>query len=300
MRLILVIFSLFIAGCSHPAAIQARWENFSEAWHLSNGKIDVVVVPSIGRIMHFGPTTGHNVLWVQPDAARYNKQYVGFDNYGGEKIWLWPQETWPPAGDGIRYHAEYRDNVLTLTSEVIAPYNIQIIRTIALHASKPSMTVTSRFKPATPEAKPPRVALWTVAQIRLPDLVNVELDRDAHPPYIADLGILPAWPITSLKDRTATFVRDPKLEAKSGLESSAITIVYPEIALRYTATHVAHGLFDPHTRAQVYVQSDTFNTHPPHLPPYAEIEFVSSWPTDSDPWPALIVTWSLDQVVAAD
>lgn len=58
--------------------------------------VEMVIVPDINRIVRFGRPGGPNLLWVDPEAE--NGPAMPWKNWGGEKLWFWPQERWPELG----------------------------------------------------------------------------------------------------------------------------------------------------------------------------------------------------------
>ncbi len=93
-------------GEAPPAALPAApsgariertsWGGWSDAYRLTNGTIEVVVVPASGRILHYGYTGAANLLWQNASAVGGLPWRPGtWTNYGGSKTWIWPQEDWP-------------------------------------------------------------------------------------------------------------------------------------------------------------------------------------------------------------
>ena len=71
VALLLIVLSL--SGCSpspkqritQPPQLQrVQYGPFDEAYRLSNGTVEVVVVPALGRIMRYGYIGQRNVLWI--------------------------------------------------------------------------------------------------------------------------------------------------------------------------------------------------------------------------------------------
>ena len=69
MRLIksfvlLVLMSLPVAAGVEVSTIE--YEGWQGAVEIKNAEVRLVVVPSIGRIMHYGFADGQNILWSDP------------------------------------------------------------------------------------------------------------------------------------------------------------------------------------------------------------------------------------------
>lgn len=75
-----------------PVISQLKYEG-RDAYRLSDGRTEAVIVPSLGRIMRYGLVNGPNLLWNAPKDAVAN--WGGWKNYGGDKNWLAPQKSWP-------------------------------------------------------------------------------------------------------------------------------------------------------------------------------------------------------------
>src|SRR5690349_12117268 len=76
---------------SSTAISPVKW-NDREAWQITDGKTEAIVVPSIARVMRFGAVGGTNWLW-QPPAGQ--EMQGAWKNIGGEKAWVAPQGQWP-------------------------------------------------------------------------------------------------------------------------------------------------------------------------------------------------------------
>ena len=75
----------------HDATIARTTYQNRPAYRLTNGTVEAVVVPSIGRVMRWGKIGGPNLLW-NNDPSKITE--TGWKNYGGDKTWLSPQIYW--------------------------------------------------------------------------------------------------------------------------------------------------------------------------------------------------------------
>jgi hypothetical protein len=81
-----------------PATIAPRataWRGFP-AWALTDGRLEALVVPALGRVMSFRRRGGEELLWQMPAAeiARHPRPRTGWRNWGGDRTWLAPQGDW--------------------------------------------------------------------------------------------------------------------------------------------------------------------------------------------------------------
>ena len=79
-----------INGECEAVIVKTTYQN-RPAYKLSNGAVDAIVVPEIGRVMSFGKIGGPNLLW---NAEPSTVAKTGWKNYGGDKAWLSPQSSW--------------------------------------------------------------------------------------------------------------------------------------------------------------------------------------------------------------
>ena len=122
---------------------QVEYKGWANCWKLSNGTVDLVVVPQIGRIMFFGFTGGSNVLFENlalagTVAGAEKRDWV---NFGGDKLWPAPQSDWNwppdpildrgtlavhPMPDGVTLHGKSSDGVVFERQIHMSPDTAQI------------------------------------------------------------------------------------------------------------------------------------------------------------------------------
>ncbi|HEX4945248.1 MAG TPA: hypothetical protein VFZ34_01125, partial [Blastocatellia bacterium] len=100
MKRIVIVVILLTASAfaqSRVTVKQAEYNGWKDALILSNGKVEAIIIPSIGRVMQFRFVGEEGVFWenpavagkpVKPDA----KEWI---NFGGDKPWPAPQADWP-------------------------------------------------------------------------------------------------------------------------------------------------------------------------------------------------------------
>jgi hypothetical protein len=149
------------------------------AMALRNGRLEIVVVPAIGRVMSLrfagddgasDPIWRHGQLGLQL-AADEN----GWINYGGDKAWPAPQADWqrilgkgwpPPATfDATAHAATMKGSAIELVSPVDPAYGIRVRRTVTLAGA--SALIETAYEKV--EGIPVRVAVWTITQLQAPD-----------------------------------------------------------------------------------------------------------------------------------
>lgn len=245
-----------------------RW---SEAWWVSNVEVEAVVVPSIARIMRFGRPHGPNALWTSPDAERFPAG--GWINWGGDKIWFWPQTDWPrdasgngwpPPQDGFAASVEPTSDGLAWTLRGLPLFPaVEIHRSIHLPARGTRMRVQTRSLGAGASPRP-----WSVTQIPCPASVNVGSLRGGG-----------AWismsdPPTSAPERdneSWLLKPDPRCGSKYGFAAAELSADTP--AGRFTiSTEQSSQAEDG---AQVCFDAAKPGNRPPDTDRYAELEFAA-------------------------
>lgn len=81
---------------------QIDYQGWNPAVRISNGDVELVCVPQIGRIMRYARVGGNNMLWNNPQMlgkiANLTDAAMVWPNFGGDKLWPAPQSAWnwPP------------------------------------------------------------------------------------------------------------------------------------------------------------------------------------------------------------
>lgn len=159
---------------------------------LNNPAAEVIVVPSIGRVMSFrlarpSGTGDATPFWRNAAMSSKAVDPASSDwlNFGGDKTWPAPQSQWsqlagrawpPPAGfDAAVNQAELPGNAglgpnqMALVSPVDARYGIRARRVITLDEKRPILTIETTYTKITgPEV---RVSVWVATQTRSPERV---------------------------------------------------------------------------------------------------------------------------------
>lgn len=186
--LLLLFLVCFGAGASaapvtvtHITVTHITWHGWPQAVKLSNGVVEAVVVPQIGRVMAF-ELAGHpetNPLYENPNwtpAKNRTPKPSEWANYGGDKVWPAPQSDWPrlighdfppdPAFDGLPETVHFLPNGLRLVSPASREFGLHIERTITLRPREPRLYLTQTLARTLPGAAPDRpAAVWDITQV---------------------------------------------------------------------------------------------------------------------------------------
>ncbi|MDO8944066.1 MAG: hypothetical protein Q7U75_12835, partial [Desulfobacterales bacterium] len=228
----------------------------------------VVVVPAIGRIMHFGFVGGDNVLWENRalDGKALDGAQKEWLNLGGDKSWPSPEAEWgkftgdkswfpPRAFDGLPHTAAVEGNTVVITSPVDAHYQMRVVRRITLDADKPVLTVQTLYKRTGGE--PTKMGIWIITQLRDPAGIYVPLPEPAvHP---AGHVVFSKTAPPSLRTHTEgprkmlSLVRDPKDSFKLGTGADTLIWIGEKETVRIDSPRVAGAEYpDQDSSAEVY------------------------------------------------
>ena len=163
---------------AEPTIVKTKWREF-EAFALSDGRSEVLVVPALGgRAMSYGLKGGLNFLWNgEPGNERKdNAQFWGGDKtyIGPHTLWGFYRPTWPPpVPDRAAHEVELLDGGrLRTTSPAWEPHGVKITREYAWDAGK-LVIIHTIGKAAGSHALG---AVWTITQIVPTDFVYVPLN----------------------------------------------------------------------------------------------------------------------------
>jgi hypothetical protein len=154
------------------------------AFRLSDGRTEAVIVPEIGRVMHYGFVGDSNLLWkATPKTYGENE----WKNWGGDKTWPAPQlwwpamvgRNWPPdsAWDGNPHTARILANKhLQMTSPVSKGLGARIVREFWFEDNGDFAIAQTVEKV---KAEPLLLSIWNVTQIQPPDAIFLPLNPNS-------------------------------------------------------------------------------------------------------------------------
>ena len=163
------------------------YHGWHHAYVLTNGTVEVIVVPEVGRVMQFHFVDEDPIFWENP--ALYGKSpdptVKEWQNFGGDKTWPAPQSEWPkligrewppPAAfDSQPARAFTHDGVVELINPIDPAYGLRPRRTISLDPQRPIMTITTAYEKL--EGGPIKVGIGVITQFREPERAFMVLPR---------------------------------------------------------------------------------------------------------------------------
>ena len=172
-----------------PVTVQrVTYHGWTDALRLSNGIVEAIVVPQIGRVMRFQlagqPQTNplyETTEWAGKTGA--DADLSTWANFGGDKAWPEPQSAWPglishdwppdKAFDGDPFYAQMLPNGVTLTSPSSVPFAARIVRSITLHPGEPRLYFTQSLIKDPHAPAPLPLGVWTITQVRADSTVEI-------------------------------------------------------------------------------------------------------------------------------
>jgi len=159
-------------------ASKTTYRGWPDALVLSNGKVEAVIVPAVGRVMQFRFIGEDDVFWENAalQGKSPNPSAQEWSNFGGDKTWPSPQADWgkmvgrgwpPPAMfDSTPLQGNQKENAIELTSRVDSAYGIRTRRRIELDPSMPVLKITTTYEKDSGDVV--RVGIGVITQLRDP------------------------------------------------------------------------------------------------------------------------------------
>jgi Domain of unknown function (DUF4380) len=259
---------------------KTNYQGWQDSYILSNGQVEAVVVPTVGRIMQFRFKGGESTFWendqVYGKAPNVKSEEWGYFGTGGDKTWPAPQSAWekitgtgwpPPATfDSIPLTAKVNRREVTLISPIDPFYGVRFYRKITLEPHKPKIKITTTYEKV--KGKPQNVSVWIVTQLRDPVTVYAALPQPSIFPegYNKQSENLPA----NLKvyNGLLSLTRDRNKSHKIGCDASTLLWMGEKVAVRIDSPRVSGASYpDNNSSAEIYTNLDP--------KAYVELEFLS-------------------------
>lgn len=276
----MVLFTGAVQGSESPSSAAAQafgpvgflfrtnYHGWTNSILVSNGRVEAVIVPAIGRVMQFrfageegGPFWENRGMYGKaPDPESQE-----WGNFGGDKTWPspqsdWPKMTpraWPPptAFDSTPVEAKVDGFVVKLISSVDPHYGIRTYRELTLDLDRPVMTITTTYEKVA--GRPQMVGVWVITQVKDPivayaSLPDFERFREG---YYRQSDELPAG--LKIENGLLSLTRDPKASHKIGTDAGTLFWVGKEAVLRIDSPRKVFGKYpDEGCSAELYTNPD--------------------------------------------
>lgn len=257
-----------------------NYQGWRDSYILSNGQVEAVIVPKVGRIMQFRFKGGEATFWennqVYGKAPNVKSEEWGYFGAGGDKTWPAPQSAWekitgrawpPPATfNSVPFSAKVNRHEVTLISPIDPFYGIRVYRKITLEPRKPVMKVTTTYEKV--KGKPQNVSVWIVTQLCDPVKVYAALPQPSIFPegYNKQSENLAAN--LKVNNGLLSLTRDRNKSHKIGSDAGTLLWMGKKVAVRIDSPRVPGASYpDNNSSAEIYTNLDP--------KAYVEIEFLS-------------------------
>lgn len=172
-------------GAPSAAKVEPTTFDGREAFRLSDGKTEAVVVPSLGRVMSYKLVGGPELLW-KPEPQQLRA--TGYKHFGGDKAWPAPQSHWglytgtggwppDPTWDPYETKAEVLPGGrLRTVGGVWRGVGTRLTREYGFNAAG---EFEIRHTIEKVEGEPRMVSIWTVTQVPHPDATFLPLSPES-------------------------------------------------------------------------------------------------------------------------
>jgi len=270
----MLVACVAVAGGFEAAAAVSRIHHlgWTNAWLLSNGQVEAVVVPGVGRVMQFrwsgaaqGPFWENSQLAGKPMPE--SPWTASHGSFGGDKTWPAPQSLWnwppPDVFDAAPVEAREEAGALRLVSGVSPRFGIRTERRIVLRPGEPSMDIETTYHKVSGD--PVTVGVWVITQVADPVAVYVSVPKGSR----FASGTSAMWgappPAVSRQGDVLRLTRDAAKSYKIGNDATTMLWVGPDDLLRIEIPRVAGGDYaDDGCSVEVYSNPDPV--------PYMELE----------------------------
>jgi hypothetical protein len=204
------------------------YHGWSECYRMSNGNVDLIYVPQIGRLMRFGYVGGPNFIWENPKLAGQSQDsdFPGKDwmNFGGDKLWPAPQDRWgwPPDPVIDAGQAEVKvlpNGRLRIIGKASKKHGIRFIREISLDPKLPVVNIINIMENTSD--MPQSWSIWEVCQVDRPLWAGVPESKSGRfrSGHYAFKGNEPARGYLRKDNEQVRIMRNAKKGAKIGSDS---------------------------------------------------------------------------------
>lgn len=224
-----------------------NYKGWSNSVQLNNNEIKLIVVPKIGRIMHFSYMNEENLLFENPEFEgdiyspenpyKVNEE-LAHAAFGGDRIWPTVQDSFEvlngsrglsdPWIDGSEWQYELVANGVQITSMVSDHVGAKVTRTITLNPEGTTVSIQQKMEKIKRgkqrKLEPLPLTIWNLSKIKTPDFNlislrdNSKFENGIFIPTWPD-NINSAWKNYSRIGDVGMLIPDPKLFQKVGADS---------------------------------------------------------------------------------
>jgi hypothetical protein len=250
MKLTLFFLTLMLALARLPASAEViikriTYHGWQNAVHMSNGTVELVFVPQIGRIMRYAYGDGPNLLWENPElfgkTTDLKNTTQDWQNYGGDKLWPAPQNRWgwPPDATldsglhTVQVQRVQQNRRLLVSGPPSPKQGIRFTREIALEPTGTGVTITNTL--INTSDKEVNWSVWEVTQVDSPDIARMPLHKTGHfmKGYYVFKDADPKPERLRIEENEVLLERDTKSSSKIGGDSPAGWLAAEKAGIRF-------------------------------------------------------------------
>lgn len=269
----LVLFLIVIQGGFAVKAdttvkiTRADYHGWKDCCFMQNARVEVVIVPAVGRIMQFHFRGEPGPFWEnrELDGKSPDPGSAEWGNFGGDKTWPAPQagwpsvarRAWPPPGafDSMPVEANIRGDAVELVSPVDPHYGIRTRRLVQLDGENPVMTVATTYEKV--EGAPVTVGVWIITQCSEPRAIRIPVPKPTIFEKGYNLQCEHVPPSLKLVAEEIFLARDPATPHKIGNDAGSLLWVGDKVSLRIDSPRIAGADYPDHqSSAEVYTNPD--------------------------------------------
>jgi hypothetical protein len=266
---------------------RVEYHGWKDAWRISNGACELVVVPQVNRVMSFALKDAPSALWNNPPLA--GQVQLADDhqwhNFGGDKVWptqqdWWERYTdrkgWPPpyTFDAAPATAEQIANGVRTTTQKSPDFGTRTVREFVMDDTRPLVLVRQWFDKE--DGKTVTMSAWNVMQVRKPDYAILpsgkEIDgqpyKNLGQPIVAGTLKVHATVVSIRNDAQKPMKIGAVLDPAGKQEDWVGAVHGGQLVLESRALHAAGNYPDGGSPAQIY-------TAPARDGSYVECEMLS-------------------------
>ncbi|MBL9137899.1 MAG: DUF4380 domain-containing protein [Verrucomicrobiales bacterium] len=235
---------------------------------IQNSKVEALIVPAIGRVLHFRLHGESSPFWDDPSLRGKSPDPSSSEwgNFGGDKTWPSPQadwgkitpRAWPPpvAFDSLPVDAGVRRDAVVLRSPVDPHYGIRTERVIRLAPDSTSMTITTTYEKV--EGHPVKVGVWIITQLEEPVAVFAPVPTQSAYPDGFNRQSGEDLPANLKVERgLLSLTRDLQKATKIGMDADQLLWVGPTHMLHIESPRIAGAEYpDQGSSAEIYTNPD--------------------------------------------
>ena len=251
------------------------YHGWPDATLISNGIVEAIVVPAIGRVMQLhlaGEAEG--AFWANRalDGKLHPAESSEWINFGGDKCWPAPQSAWlqyqgrdwppPVAFDSSPVEAAACDDGVVLSSPIDPGFGIQVIRHVKLDPKLPVMRIKTEYRKIL--GSPVRVSVWSITQMGDPKRICVPLLNESKLPcgFVRQLETAPHG--LHIENGLLSLLRHPEQCTKIGTDSCSMVWIGRTLAVKIDAEAGPGEFPDGGCVTEIYTNPDPL--------PYVELE----------------------------